>query len=230
MTEDEAKAWLRSRFDVSRETTERLDRYVAMLLDEMPRQNLIAESTRDHVWARHIVDSAQLLTLVPPGAADRIWVDLGSGAGLPGMVVAILSDYRVTMIEMRRKRSDFLTHVVGALGLANASVFGGKVESARIDAPAAVISARAYAPMEKLIASAAHLTDFSTIWVLPKGQNYKNELDIAETLWHSDARVERSLTAPDSAILVLTQVRQRRDRDIRADDSHRNRQSKRGRR
>lgn len=226
MTEDEAKAWLHSRFDVSRETWDRLDRYVAMLLDEMGRQNLIAESTRDHIWARHIVDSAQLLTLVPPGAADRIWVDLGSGAGLPGAVVAILSHYRVTMIEMRRKRIDFLNHVVDALSLDTASVFGGKVENARLDAPAAVVSARAYAPMEKLIASAAHLTDFSTIWVLPKGQNYKNELDIAETLWHSDARVERSLTAPDSAILVLTQVRQRRDRGIRADDSHRNRQSK----
>lgn len=214
MTEDEAKAWLRAHFDVPRETWERLDAYVAMLLDEMGRQNLIAESTRDHVWARHIVDSAQLLTLVPPADAGAVWVDLGSGAGLPGMVVALLSGYRVTMIEMRRKRFEFLTHVVETLGLANASVFGGKVEQARLDAPATVISARAYAPMEKLIASAAHLTDFSTIWVLPKGQNYKNELDIARTLWQSDARVERSLTAPDSAILVLTHVRQRRGKDI----------------
>lgn len=230
MTEDEAKAWLHSRFDVPRETWDRLDRYVAMLLDEMGRQNLIAESTREHIWARHIVDSAQLLTLIPTATPGASWIDLGSGAGLPGMVVAILSGYRVTMIEMRRKRIDFLTQVVEALDLDNARVFGGKAEQARLDAPASVISARAYAPMEKLIASAVHLADFSTVWVLPKGQNYKNELDIAGALWHSDARVETSLTAPESAILVLTQVRQRRDRDIRADDSHRNRQSKRGRR
>ena len=218
MTEDEAKAWLRSRFDVPRETWDRLDSYVAMLLEEMDHQNLIAESTREHIWARHIVDSAQLLTLVPEPAADASWIDLGSGAGLPGMVVAILSGYHVTMIEMRRKRIDFLHQVVGALGLANASVFGGKVEQARLDTPATVVSARAYAPMEKLIASAAHLTDFSTLWVLPKGQNYKNELEIARTLWQSDTRVEGSLTAPDSAILVLTHVRphvrRRRDKDI----------------
>ena len=184
-----------------------------MLLEEMGHQNLIAESTRAHIWARHIVDSAQLLTLVPPAAPDANWVDLGSGAGLPGMVVALLSGYRVTMIEMRRKRCEFLSHVVDTLGLANASVFGRKVEQARLDGPAAVISARAYAPMEKLIASAAHLAEFSTVWVLPKGQNYKNELDIARSLWQSEARVERSLTAPDSAILVLTQVRRRRDKD-----------------
>lgn len=231
MTEDEAKVWLRSHFDVPRETWDRLDRYVALLLDEADRQNLIAESTRNAIWARHIVDSAQLLTLVPPASgSNQGWIDLGSGAGLPGMVVAILSGFRVTMIEMRRRRVAFLEHVVDALNLANADIIGGKVEQARLDAPATVISARAYAPMEKLIASAEHLTDFSTVWVLPKGQTYQNELDIARTVWQSDARVERSLTAPESAILVLTHVRARHDRDIRADDSHRNRQSKRGRR
>lgn len=213
MTEDEARAWLRAHFDVPRETWEQLDAYVAMLLEEMGHQNLIAESTREHVWTRHIVDSAQLLMLVPPAAPGAIWIDLGSGAGLPGMVVALLSGYRVTMIEMRRKRAEFLAHVVETLGLANASVFCGKVEQARLDGPATVISARAYAPMEKLIASAAHLAEFSTVWVLPKGQNYKNELDIARTLWQSEARVEGSLTASDSAILVLTQVRRRRDKE-----------------
>lgn len=211
MTEDEARQWLEHSFSVSRETWNRLDRYVALLLAGMKEQNLIAESTRDRIWARHIVDSAQLIPLVPQPAEKDLWVDLGAGAGLPGIVVAILSGYRVMMIEMRRKRVEFLEQVIGALGLTNASVFAGKVERAAASAPrpAAVISARAYAPMERLIASALPLAGKNTVWVLPKGQNYQNELDIAQSLWQSDARVEPSLTALESAILVLKNVRKR---------------------
>lgn len=210
MTEEEARAWLAREFDVSRETWGRLENYVAMLLAEMEHQNLIAASTRDHVWARHIVDSAQLLKLAPPGGKQLPWADLGAGAGLPGMVVAILSNYRVTMIEMRRKRIDFLRHMVDALGL-DATIFGGRVEKAAgaLPTPVSVISARAYAPMDRLIASALPLAGKSTLWLLPKGQNFQNELDIARTLWHSDVRVEPSLTAPDSAILVLENVRKK---------------------
>ena len=211
MSEEGARQWLRDHFDVSRETWERLDAYVAMLLAEMEEQNLIAESTRDHVWARHIVDSAQLLPLAPAPGKDDHWVDLGAGAGLPGIIVAILSGYRVTMIEMRRKRVDFLNHVIETLGLRNASVFAGKVERAAsaLATPVSVISARAYAPMERLIASALPLAGKNSIWILPKGQNFQNELDIAQSLWQSDARVEPSLTAPESAILVLKNVRKR---------------------
>lgn len=209
MTEEDARRWLDDCFDVSRETWDRLEGYVALLLDEMSRQNLIAESTRDHIWARHIVDSAQLIGLAPLAQGNLgLWVDLGSGAGLPGIVVAILSSYQVKMIEMRRKRADFLCSVIERLALASSTaVCDHKVELARVDEPAAVISARAYAPMEKLLRSAYHLSDLSTIWLLPKGQNFQNELDIATTLWHSDACIERSLTAPDSAILVLRNVR-----------------------
>ncbi|MGE4410821.1 MAG: 16S rRNA (guanine(527)-N(7))-methyltransferase RsmG [Sphingomonadales bacterium] len=214
MTEDEAREWLKHEFDVSRETWERLERYVAILLEEMEHQNLIAASTRDHVWARHIVDSAQLLKLAPDLSAGDRWADLGAGAGLPGMVVAILSPCQVTMIEMRRKRVEFLEQVIAALGLTNASVFGGKVErsAGAITTPVSVISARAYAPMDRLIASALPLARKDTVWILPKGQNYQNELDMVRTLWHSEVRVEPSLTAPDSAILVLKNVRKRGDR------------------
>ncbi|MEZ5656558.1 MAG: 16S rRNA (guanine(527)-N(7))-methyltransferase RsmG [Sphingobium sp.] len=236
MTEDEARGWIQQRFDVSRETWHRLEAYVEILREEMGNQNLIAESTRDHIWGRHIVDSAQLLPLVPPATDGAIWVDLGAGAGLPGIVVAILSDYHVAMIEMRKLRVAFLENVIERLGLTNASVIGGKVERAEIGIDqatrASVISARAYAPMERLIPSALHLADFSTIWLLPKGQNYKNELDIAQTLWHSDVQVEQSVTAPDSAILILKQVRGRQagSSKVARHDPHRNRQSKRRRR
>ncbi|MDV5824698.1 16S rRNA (guanine(527)-N(7))-methyltransferase RsmG [Sphingobium naphthae] len=204
MTEDEARAWLKAQFDVPRETWDRLKRYVAILLSAMDEQNLIAESTRPHIWARHIVDSAQLL-LLARDAGDGEWVDLGSGAGLPGIVVACLSERPVVMIETRRKRIDFLNDVIAQLGLRHARVFGGRVESA---APmhAAVISARAYAPLPKLFASALHLSDKNSLWVLPKGRNAQNELEAARPAWQGMFHVEPSVTDAESAIIVAQAV------------------------
>lgn len=204
MTEDEARAWLTAQFDVPRETWDRLERYVAILLSAMDEQNLIAESTRPHIWARHIVDSAQLLLLVRD-AGEGEWVDLGSGAGLPGIVVACLSDRPVLMIETRRKRIDFLNNVIAQLGLRHARVFGGRVESAA-SMRAAVISARAYAPLPKLFASAQHLSDKNSLWVLPKGRNAQNELEAARPAWQGMFHVEPSVTDAESTIIVAHAV------------------------
>ena len=204
MTEDEAKAWLHDQFDVSRETWRQLDDFVAILLSAMSEQNLIAESTRAHIWARHIVDSAQLLGLVD-GAGSGTWVDLGAGAGLPGIVVACLGTRPVLMIESRRKRVDFLNGVIADLGLKNAQVLGGRVESAPA-MDAAVISARAYAPLDKLLRSAMHLSDMDSLWVLPKGRTAQNELEAVRPSWQGMFHVEPSVTDAESAIIVARNV------------------------
>ena len=204
MNEDEAKAWLSDNFDVSRETWDRLDSYVRLLLAEMNHQNLIAESTREHVWARHIVDSAQLLRFGESAAAGP-WVDLGSGAGLPAIIVAILSDRPVVLIESRRKRVEFLNQVVGDLGLKCARVLGCRVERAQNE-PAAVISARAYAPLDRLFASAMHLSRDKSVWILPKGRNAQIELEAARPAWQGTFHVEHSITDPDSAIIIARSV------------------------
>ncbi len=209
MTEDEARAWL-TRMDVSRETIARLEQYIALLFDEMGRQNLIAESTRSHVWARHIVDSAQLLPLAPTeNERGRGWIDLGSGAGLPGIVIAILSRWNVILVESRRKRVDFLTHVVESLRLDNVEIVGGRVETLNINIPAAVISARAFAPMAKLFASSHHLADAKTFWLLPKGKSWQSDIDDASMQWHGMFHVEHSVTDPDSAVVVARSVRRK---------------------
>lgn len=205
MTEEEARAWIADQFAVSRETWDRLERFVAMLLVEMERQNLIAESTRPHVWARHIVDSAQLLTFTGD-APDGQWIDLGSGAGLPAIVVALLTDRPILMVESRRKRIDFLQAVVDELGLRHAAVFAGRVEVVPKTA-AAIISARAYAPLPRLLATAIHLADEKTLWVLPKGRNAQNELETARAAWQGMFHVERSVTDADSAIIVARNVK-----------------------
>lgn len=184
---------------VSRETFEKLDRYAAMLTEEAQRQNLVSASTLDALWERHILDSAQLARL----AAGKCWADIGSGAGLPGIVLAILTGTPTTLIEPRRLRADFLSRVVAELGL-DAAVECSKVErvSGRFD----VITARAVASLDRLVAMSIHLSHERTIWVLPKGRNAKSELAEARRAWHYDWRAEPSITDPESEILLLSKV------------------------
>ncbi len=207
MTEDEARTWLTEALDVPRETMELLERYVTLLLDEATRQNLIAESTRDHIWARHIVDSAQLLSLAEDAPAG-LWIDLGAGAGLPGLVVAALSERPMLLIESRRKRVDFLNMAVEAMGLSHrVKVEGRRVEAMPDGTAAAVISARAFAPLDRLFTVAHRISRSGTIWLLPKGRGAQSELEVARGAWQGVFHVKQSVTDPDSAIIVARNVR-----------------------
>ncbi len=208
MTEDEAKAWIADNFDVSRETWERLNGYIALLLEESERQNLISASTRPSIWTRHILDSAQLLPLAPDPDGGE-WIDLGAGAGLPAMVVAILSNWQVVMIDSRRKRVEFLSTIIHILGIDNASALLGRVELVKRDRPASVLSARAYAPLPQIFASAHQLAGRDSFWLLPKGKSWHSDLEAARTGWHGRFHVEPSVTDPDSAIVIARSVRQK---------------------
>jgi len=205
MTEAEARAWVRDRFGVSRETL--LARYAELLRAESQRQNLIAASTFETIWARHLVDSAQLVPLAadaPRGA----WIDVGSGAGLPGIVVAAIVERTVVLVEPRARRADFLRQAAGALGFAaRVTVQESRIESYRPLNRAAVISARAVAALPQLLSSTAHCTDSSTIWLLPKGRNAQSEVEAAEAKWQGLFHVEPSITQPESGIVVAQGVR-----------------------
>lgn len=200
MTEDEARDWIRTHTDVSRET--RLAAFVGLLRDEATRQNLVSPSTLEQIWARHIVDSAQLLQHVDPGG---LWLDIGSGAGLPGIVLAILRDDPVELVEPRKLRTAFLQHCVGTLGLINVTIHTAKVE--RTKGRASVITARAVGTLDTLFRIARHRSDRSTLWVLPKGRNAQSEVEDAQLWWQGSFHVEPSVTAPDSLIIVAKEVR-----------------------
>lgn len=207
MTEDEARQWLTSMLGVPRETMAMLERYVALLLDEATRQNLIADSTRDHVWARHIVDSAQLLPLAE-GAGAGPWIDLGSGPGLPGLVIAALSERPMILVESRRKRVEFLEHAAEAMGLASrVAVEGRRVEVLPDGLAAGVISARAFAPLDRLFMVAHRFSRSGTVWLLPKGRSAQSELEVVRGTWQGVFHVKQSVTDPDSAIIVARNVR-----------------------
>ncbi len=205
MDEQAARDWLAQHCDVSRETLARLDRFVHFLADENKQQNLVAETSLGSVWARHIVDSAQLFRL---GKGPSRWLDLGSGAGFPGLVIAALGA-SVTLVEERRLRVDFLARAAALLDVSDrVEIVRGRVETFET-APFATISARAFAPLDRLFGVAAHLAAPETRWVLPKGRNAKSELEAAQASWQGEFRLEPSVTDPEAMIVVAERVRRK---------------------
>ena len=176
-----------------------------MLREEAARQNLVSASTLDRLWDRHILDSAQLARFEPFGGAT--WVDIGSGAGLPGIVIACLVSGPVTLVEPRRLRSEFL-HKVGESLQLNVSVVLGRAE--RAEGKYDVITARAVASLSQLLKISAHLSTRNTVWALPKGRSAERELAEAQEAWQGAFHVEQSVTDADSQIVVATGVRARR--------------------
>ena len=197
------------RADVSRETFSLLERYVDLLKVANAAQNLISASTLDTIWERHILDSAQLARFEPHAGAS--WIDIGSGAGLPGIVLATLVTGPVTLVEPRRLRAAFLEQTIAALGLApRVSVVQSKIENVRGSFD--VITARAVAPLGRLLGLAHHLAHNGTVWPLPKGRNAKSELAEAQRSWQCEVRSEASRTDPDATVLVLSKVRAKSNR------------------
>ncbi|WP_329628957.1 16S rRNA (guanine(527)-N(7))-methyltransferase RsmG [Sphingopyxis sp.] len=198
-SEEQARGWIGDVFAPTARQWERLDRFAAMLIEENGRQNLIAASTIPGLWVRHIADSAQLLALDP--ARDGLWVDLGSGPGLPGLVVAILSPRPMLLVESRRRRCEFLRGVAADLDLTQVEVAEAPLERVETRA-AATISARAFAPLDRLIALSTRFSTESTRWLLPKGRNAVKELALLPQPWQRMFHVEQSRTDAESRILV----------------------------
>ena len=184
--------------DVSRETFAMLQQFAGLIIEENERQNLLGAATVSDLWNRHILDGAQLL-----GA----WCDIGSGPGLPGLVVAILGGTPMTLIEPRRLRADFLRQAIGELGLEQVSVEQRRAE--RVAGKFDFITARAVARLDRLFGLASHLAHDGTRWVLPKGESVKSELDEARMTWQGSFRQVPSQTHERAAIVVAEHVRRR---------------------
>jgi 16S rRNA (guanine527-N7)-methyltransferase len=201
-TEAEARDWLRALPECDEAAMARLALLVEMLAEENQRQNLVSAASLDQVWLRHIVDSAQLLPHVPRGTS-RPWMDLGTGAGFPGLVIAALRpESEVLMVESRSRRIEWLDRARLAMGLENARVIGQRLELVETR-PCSVISARAFAPLDKLLALSSRFSTSDTIWLLPKGRSARQELDDLGN-WRHVFHVEQSLTDPQAGIIVGT--------------------------
>ncbi len=190
---------------VSRETIRRLDRFVATLLTWQGRTNLVAPSTESVLWTRHVADSLQLIALAPEA---RIWTDLGSGGGFPGLVIACAladtPDARVHLVESNAKKAAFLREAVRATG-APAVVHPARIEDFVENAPVPidVVTARALAPLPKLLALAYPLLKKGAQGLFPKGQDVARELTEAAKCWNIQTSLSPSRTDPKARIVIV---------------------------
>lgn len=202
-TEAEARRFCAERTDA--EGSARLERLAKLLAEENERQNLVSSASLAAVWQRHFADSLQLLDHVSRETAapgEQAWLDLGSGAGFPGLVLAIARPERqMVLVESRKRRVEWLTRAAGELGLTKCRVVGARLES--VDSfPAAVITARAFAPLGKLLQLSARFSTRTTVWLLPKGRSAAQELLDQPVSVRAMFHVEHSQTDPEGGILV----------------------------
>ena len=196
---------------VSRETLDRLDRFVATLLTWQRRINLIAPATVGALWMRHIADSLQLVALAP---AARVWVDLGSGGGFPGLAIACAlaetPGARVHLIESNGKKAAFLREAVRLTGAA-AIVHHARIEQVlpTIDERVDVITARALAPLADLLALSDPLLKTGAQALFPKGQDVEAELTEAAKYWNIEATLVPSRTDPRGRIVSVQRAERR---------------------
>lgn len=197
--------------NVSRETLEKLKSYEARLLKWNPAINLVSRNTLTQVWARHFLDSAQIFDLAQNTANS--WIDLGSGGGFPGMVVAIMAqgagrDLPVTLVESDRRKCAFLADVSRETSCP-IQIIPKRAES--LTGEYDIISARAFAPLLDLFAYAEPLAHPNSTLLFPKGARWQDELTTAQKHWHMNMNAHPSRSDPDAAILTISDFRRRND-------------------
>lgn len=212
MSEDsQAREAFTAQIAVPRETMDRLTRYAALLGQWQQRMNLVGPSTLPDIWRRHFLDSAQLARLAP-GFDTRIWLDVGAGAGFPGLVLAILGAGHVHLVDSIAKKGVFLQAVVEELGLGGSvTVHTGRIETFRpwsVD----VITARAVAPLPVLLDWTARFWGAGTRGLFLKGESVQQELTQARKVWTMAESLHVSLSDPRGRIVDIRSLRRRPQR------------------
>lgn len=195
-----------SQFNVSRETISRLTVYEALLRKWQNKINLVGPSTVEHIWERHFADSMQLLVLAPGSAQN--WLDLGSGAGFPGAVIAIAGfPGKVFLVESDKRKAAFLQAVARETGCP-LNVLADRVENVAVTQKIAadVITARALAPLPKLLELSAPFSRAQTTLLFLKGKGWEAELEEARSDWSFVSAVLPSHTDAEARVLKLTHI------------------------
>lgn len=193
------------RFDVPRGTIDRLLTYEALLREWQERMNLVGPATLHDIWGRHFADSAQLKALIPNG---KHWLDVGSGGGFPGLVLAAMGWGRFTLADSVAKKARFLAAVRDALGLRDVTVLNARVEQLPT-LGVEVVTARAAAPLATLFDWTIRHVRPGGAWLFPKGRQWAAEVAEAERLFRFDYETFPSITDPDARIILARTVKRR---------------------
>ncbi len=204
-------------FGVSRETTAKFESYATLLKQWQKAVQLVAPSTLDAIWARHFADSAQLMALAPAGT--RTWADLGSGAGFPGLVIALLATdpaslcpgLQMTVIESDSRKAAFLREVARQTGCA-VDILGTRIESSSTRdkvGTVEVVSARALAPLADLLRLASPFFGPGTLGLFLKGRDAEREVDEARAVWDFELDLKPSSTDPAARIVCVRNLKPR---------------------
>lgn len=197
-SEEEARCFVADRCDVA--DFRRLEELVARLAGANEGQNLVSRASLESVWLRHIADSAQLLDHAPPDTSP--WLDLGTGAGMPGLVLAIIQPSRqFVLVESRNLRIQWLRDIIERLRVDNSTLIPADLRDVA-SFNAAVISARAFAPLDRLVAQSARFSTAATRWVLPKGRSAAQEVVALHSSLRPMFHVKQSVTANDAGIVI----------------------------
>lgn len=198
-----------SHYNVSRETIAKLQQFAELLKEWNQKMNLVSRNSIDVLWERHILDSAQLIEYIP--LTTKKLLDIGSGAGFPGIVLAILMQEkipqaRITLVESITKKTLYLKDVCEHLKLSNVRVENTRVENLQISAPD-VITARAVAALDILCGYMAKISGANTESLFLKGQSYKEEIAVAQKQWRFDLDVLPNKYSEDGVILKISRLR-----------------------
>ncbi len=205
MNDEEVKSFLVDRLNVSHETLLKLEGFVTFLMQWNMVHNLVSQGSLSELWCRHLLDSAQLIAFIN---ADERVVDFGSGAGFPGMILAILGR-QVLLVERNKKKVAFLTEIARRLSLdvviKNQSIEETKIE--KLD----IITARGVAKIDLILAMTEHSISANTKYLLQKGKEWREELDAAATKWDFVEQIDSSVTSGEGKIVTLTKVSRRHE-------------------
>jgi len=194
--------------NVSRETMARLEAYAALLVKWQAKINLVGPATLPDLWRRHFLDSAQLLPLLPekPGRL----VDLGSGGGFPGLVLAAMTDWRVELVDSDQRKCSFLRQVALETGILDRVTIHAQRFEAMTPFPADIVTARACAPLDDLLGYAAPFIGESGRCLFLKGKGVEEELTAAEQHWTMRLERRESSSDPAGSILIIDQLQRRK--------------------
>lgn len=193
---------------VPRETMERLEHYAALLLKWQPAINLISPKDVPHLWQRHIADSAQLAATFLNHDSFPV-VDIGSGGGLPGIIIGcVWPEHPILLVESDQRKTAFLFEAVRLLSLTQIQVRNARIEDVS-DAAPRTISCRGFASIRKTLSLTAHLHHLALEYALLKGENYRTELQDAMHDWSFHVKTEPSITAANGYMIGLSDIRKR---------------------